>query len=145
MRRPPVTSVVLQNSLQLVLPLTLLFAAYMSLKGHNEPGGGFIAGLIASVGLLIYRMGFGPEALYKLFPLHPRRLVVVGLTIALLTSITPLLFNEPLLTSRAGVLGLPGSHSIHYATAAIFDVGVLLVVIGVTVGIILRLSEELES
>ncbi|MFW5652917.1 MAG: MnhB domain-containing protein [Planctomycetota bacterium] len=144
MRAPPVTSVVLQTSVRLVLPLTLLFAAYMALKGHNEPGGGFIAGLIASVGFLIYRMGFGPEALYRLFPLHPRRLVFGGLTIAMITAVAPLLFGRPLLTSQVGLIDLPGNESLHYATAAIFDIGVLMVVVGVTVGIILRLSEELE-
>jgi len=140
-----ITSSILKTSVRLILPLSLLFACFMSLKGHNSPGGGFIAGLVASVAFCIYRMTNGPESLMRLLPVHPRVLVFVGLGMALVTSVVPLFFGLPFLTSRVGTFHLPFmDESLHYASAVAFDTGVLLVVVGVSVGMIIRLSEELE-
>ena len=140
-----VTSIILQTAMRLLLPLSLLFAGFMALKGHNAPGGGFIAGLIAAVALCLYRMSNGPEALYKLIPVHPRWLVFTGLSMAFATGLFPMLLGEPFLRSYTGVVTLPGGESVHLASAMAFDAGVLLVVVGVSVGMIMRLSEELEK
>ena len=138
-----VTSVILRTAVRLILPLSLLFAIYAALKGHNAPGGCFIAGLIAAVSLCIYRMSHGSTALMKLMPVHPRWLVGSGLGLAATTAIAPLFFGAPLLQSNAWILHL-GNEELHVVTAMAFDTGVLLVVIGVSVGMIQRLSEELE-
>lgn len=140
-----VTSTILQTAMRLILPLALLFACYAALKGHNEPGGGFIGGLIAAVALCMFRMSHGPDALLRLVPVHPRWLVFAGLALALGTAVAPLLFGLPLLRSAVGEVHLPGDQVIPYASAMIFDLGVLLVVVGVAVGMIMRLSEELEK
>ncbi len=142
--QPLVTSCILKTAMRLILPLTLLFAAYASLKGHNEPGGGFIAGLIAAVAFCTYRMAFGPRSLLRAMPVHPRVLVFVGLSLAFATSFVPLLFGKPFLTSLVRLVHLPLLGDFHFASAMIFDTGVLLVVVGVAVGMIQRLSEELE-
>lgn len=140
-----VSTTILRTAIRLVLPLSLLFAIFTAAKGHNEPGGGFIAGLITSVALVTYRIANGPGALLRLMPVHPRMLVVFGLALALGTGIGPLFFGEPFLTSFVGTIPLPfTTESIHYSTAVIFDIGVLFVVVGVSVGMIIRLSEELE-
>lgn len=139
-----VTSTILRTAMRLLFPLALLFAFYLALKGHNEPGGGFIAGLIAAVALCMYRMSDGPEALYNMLPMHPRWLVFWGLTLALLTGFTPLLMGLPMLRSGDAYLPL-GKEQIHVVSAMLFDAGVLLVVVGVSVGMITRLSEELEA
>lgn len=139
------TSLILKTAMRLILPLTLLFAAYLALKGHNEPGGGFIGGLCAAVGLALYRMSNGPEALSKVLPIHPRILIFVGLATALLTALTPLFLGRPLLTSYVDTIYLPFGEQYHFASAMFFDLGVLLVVIGVSVGIITRFSEEAEA
>ncbi|QDU33796.1 Na(+)/H(+) antiporter subunit B [Poriferisphaera corsica] len=139
------TSLILKTAMRLIVPLAMLFAAYMALKGHNEPGGGFIGGLIASVSLALYRMTYGVDSFDKLFPIHPRILVFVGLTCAVLTAIFPLLLGRPLLTSYEHYLNLGFGQSVHFVTAAIFDIGVLLVVVGVSVGMIDRLSREVEK
>lgn len=140
-----ITSVILQTSMRLILPLSLLFTAYMAIKGHNEAGGGFIAGLIASAAFMTYRISMGADALFKIIPVHPRVLIVIGLSLALLTSVVPLLLGEPLLTSTTFHWPLPGGEEGHLPSAAIFDLGVMFVVIGVTVGMITRLTEELEG
>ena len=137
------SSVILRTAVRFILPLTFLYAAYAALKGHNGPGGGFIAGLIASVGLCTYRMSYGDRAFHRLMPIHPRWLVFVGLGLAAGVAALPLLFGQPLLRSASTTLHL-GSADVHLVSTTAFDLGVLLVVVGVAVGMISRLGEELD-
>lgn len=137
------TSLILKTSLRLIAPLVFLFATYVTLKGHNEPGGGFIGGLIFTLGFILFRLAFGPDAYRNLLPMHPRVMVWVGLVIAGLTTIIPLTTGSGLLTSHTSYIDLPLGESMHFATAVFFDLGVLLVVIGVSTGMIGRLAEEL--
>lgn len=137
------TSLILQTAMRLVLPLTLLFGLYLAFKGHNEPGGGFIGGLALAVSLVLYRMAFGSSLFDRLIPFHPRWIVAVGLVIALLTALYPLLaYGTPLLTSEEYSFAIGSAH-FHFTSAMFFDIGVMLVVVGVSVGMIGRLSEEL--
>jgi len=137
------SSVILRTAVRFILPLTFLCAAYAVLKGHNGPGGGFIAGLIASVGLCTYRMSYGDRAFHRLLPIHPRWLMFVGLGLATGVAALPLLFGQPLLRSASTTLHLGGA-DVHLVSATAFDLGVLLVVVGVAVGMISRLGEELD-
>ena len=137
------SSVLLRPAVRFILPLTFLYAAYAALKGHNGPGGGFIAGLIASVGLCTYRMSYGDRAFHRLLPIHPRWLVFVGLGLTAGVAALPLLFGQPLLRAASTTLHLGGA-DVHLVSATAFDLGVLLVVVGVAVGMISRLGEELD-
>lgn len=139
------SSLILRTAMRLVVPLSLLFAAFLALKGHNEPGGGFIGGLVAAVALALQRMASGPGALRQMVPVHPRNLVFIGLALALLTAVVPMAGGLPLLTSAVVEAHLPGMDPLHVASAMFFDIGVLFVVVGVSIGMIIRLSEELES
>ncbi len=140
-----ISSPVLRNSMRLILPITLLYAMYAMLKGHHEPGGGFIGGMIFATAICTYRMSHGALAQLRLMPVHPRVLIFLGLGLALGTSVIPLLLGEPFLRSAVGEFHLPlSSHPFHYASAMAFDLGVMLVVVGVGVGMITQLSEELE-
>jgi multisubunit Na+/H+ antiporter MnhB subunit len=139
------TSVILQTVVKLLLPVTLLFALHLFIKGHNAPGGGFIGGLTAAIAIVLYRLAFGPVGLYRLLPLHPRVLVFAGLAIATITGIIPLIFGEPMLRSLITDIDLPlFAQPLHFVSVFFFDIGVVLVVVGVSVGMITRLSEELE-
>ena len=137
------SSVILRTAVRFILPLTFLYAVYAALKGHNGPGGGFIAGLIASVGLCTYRMSYGDRAFHRLLPIHPRWLMFVGLGLAAGVAALPMLFGQPLLRSASTTLHLGGA-DVHLVSATAFDLGVLLVVVGVAVGMISRLGEELD-
>ena len=139
------STVLLRTAAKLIFPLTLIFAMFIALKGHNEPGGGFIGGLMAAVGFLFYRMAHGRGALLALLPFHPRLMVAVGLAIAGLTGVWPMLWGGAFLRSTiVDELAIGFGQTIHFASAVFFDAGVLLVVVGVSVGIIQRLSEELD-
>jgi multisubunit Na+/H+ antiporter MnhB subunit len=137
------SSLILRTAMRLLLPLTLLFGAFMALKGHDEPGGGFIGGLIVAIGLAMYRMSSGPTALHTAVPVHPRVLICTGLLLAVLAAAVPLLFGAPALRSYIGDLHLGQVH-VHLVSALVFDLGVLLVVVGASIGIVTRFSEELE-
>ena len=139
------SSLILRTAMRLILPLTLLFGAFMALKGHNEPGGGFIGGLVIAVGLAMYRMSHGAAALEKLVPVHPRWLIFTGLAVATATAATPLLMGEPVLRSFVEHLHLPVLGDFHFASAVFFDLGVLLVVVGSSMGIVTRFGEELAA
>ncbi|MEO0476858.1 MAG: MnhB domain-containing protein [Planctomycetota bacterium] len=139
------SSSILRTANGIIFPLTLLFALYMALKGHNFPGGGFIGGLIAAVALVLYRMSHGADAMMRLMPIHPRIVVALGLGIAALTGIVPLIFAEPMLRSIAPYINLGVGDPVHVPSALFFDLGVLLVVVGVSVGMIVRLGEELPQ
>ena len=139
-----VTSTILKTAMRLLMPLALLFAIYMAIKGHNEPGGGFIGGLIAATAICLYRMAYGPDSVYRLLPIHPRWLIVIGLTLALATAFTPLFFGQPFLQSVILPIHI-GGKEIHLPSAMAFDTGVMFVVVGVATGMIIRLNEELED
>lgn len=148
------SSSILRTANGIIFPLTLLFAFYMALKGHNYPGGGFIGGLIAAVALVLYRMSHGREAMTRLMPIHPRTLVAIGLAIATLTGLFPMIYGPffssdpqamPMLRSFAPYVDLGIGEPVHMPSALFFDIGVLLVVIGVSVGMIVRLGEEVPQ
>lgn len=108
------------------------------LRGHNAPGGGFIAGLIIAVAALLTRMaGHRP-----LLTISPQRLVPLGLLLAALTGIVPMLFGFGFLKSEFGYLTWPLIGEFEWATAVLFDAGVFLVVVGVTLTIIDLLAED---
>lgn len=143
-------SYMLRTAMKLLLPLSLLFAAYVFFKGHDEPGGGFIAGLIASVGLAAYRMSDGGAALRKLLPIKPGLTAAMGLALALGTGLAPLLIDlvtgdgGPFFTSDNSYIGLIGGGTYHWTSVALFDLGVFIVVVAVSVGMINRFEEELD-
>ncbi|MEM7625382.1 MAG: MnhB domain-containing protein [Planctomycetota bacterium] len=140
------SSLLLRTATKLIFPLVLIFAAFIALKGHNEPGGGFIGGLMGAVAFLLYRMTHGRGALLRLLPFHPRVMVFAGLLIALATAVVPMFFGMPFLTTAVvDEFPIGFGQSIHLASAVFFDAGVLLVVVGVSVGMIQRLHEEIDA
>lgn len=115
----------------------LALGFHFFLRGHNAPGGGFIAGLIVAVAGLLGRMARN----LRLLRLRSDRLVPIGLLVALATGAAPMLVGRPFLTSAHGQLPGPGGGSVEWASATLFDLGVFLVVIGTTITIIDLLAE----
>lgn len=135
-------SFILETVSRLVLFVILIFSIYLLLRGHNAPGGGFIAGLMTSATFVLLYLAFGPKEGQKILPLNFRGFIPVGLIIALATGFVPLLLGKPFLTSAFGYLHLPVVGEFEWATAVLFDLGVYLVVVGVTMSIISALGEE---
>lgn len=140
----PMATTILLQAAKLLVPLALLVSVFIFFKGHQTPGGGFVGGLVAAVALILYRMCAGGEALRRLLPVRERTLIATGLFLAAGTGAAALLLGLPFLTSNNGYLPLPDGQTFHWATVAVFDAGVFLVVVGVTVGMIDALSREIE-
>lgn len=134
------TSLILSTATRYLLPLLLLFSIFVMLRGHNEPGGGFIGGLVAAAAVALYAIAFDLVRARRLIRLSPRDLIGVGLIFTLLSGLLPLVAGQPFMTGLwsqqvVPVLGKLG-------TPLLFDIGVYLVVIGVTLMIIFSLAEE---
>ncbi|GAB4552053.1 MAG: Na+/H+ antiporter subunit A [Phycisphaerales bacterium] len=148
--QPAMVSSMLKVAMRAIVPLALIFAGYVFFKGHQLPGGGFNAGLIAAVALVVYRMTEGRMALRAIVPLNPALMVAMGLAIALLTGAIPMLLDLfggvalPFLTSGDIYIDLDSTTSYHLVSVMLFDLGVFIVVVGASVGMINRLEEELE-
>ena len=143
--QPTMQTSLFSTAMNLILPLALIFAAFVFFKGHNEPGGGFIAGLTASVALAVFRMAHGGDAIKKLIPFKPAPMAATGLGIALFSAVLPLLLGYEFMRSFHDKVGLPGGGSYHWASVVLFDLGVMTVVVAASVGIINRLTEEVEA
>ncbi len=136
------SSLVLRTTARFLLPLMLLFSIFLLLRGHNEPGGGFIAGLVAAAAFALHGMAHGVPAARSTLRFEPRSLIGAGLLVALASGLLPVLTGLPFLTGLWTELSLPLSGSSLAGTPVIFDLGVFLVVLGVTLMILFSLAEE---
>ncbi len=115
---------------RVLMPVVMLVGFYIFLRGHNEPGGGFIAGLIVSIGVVMQYMasGFSWASARLRYPYHG--VIGAGVLIAGLTGIGSWLFAKPFLTSDFAYVRIPPFEKFELATAALFDLGVFLAVVG---------------
>ncbi|MGE8540083.1 monovalent cation/H+ antiporter subunit A [Acinetobacter sp. ANC 3813] len=129
-----------------VLPLALVVSLYIFLRGHNLPGGGFIAGLITSLALVIQYIALGQDQAERLLRAKSGRLYEIwigtGLVIAGLTGLGSWFWGRPFLTSAHIHMHLPILGDMHLASAALFDVGVYVTVVGATMLMISVLGDS---
>jgi multicomponent K+:H+ antiporter subunit A len=125
--RHPVMLVV---ATRMILPVAIMVGVYIFLRGHNVPGGGFIAGLVVAIALVMQYMasGFGWTAARQKIDYHA--LIAAGVLIAAATGIGSWLTGNPFMTSAFGYVELPPLEKFELATAALFDTGVFLTVLG---------------
>ncbi|SFU70081.1 monovalent cation/H+ antiporter subunit A [Halomonas korlensis] len=126
---------------RLVLPIALLVSAYIFLRGHNMPGGGFIAGLITAVALTLQYMSGGLVWAQERMLTHFRPLIGGGVLIATATGLGSWLFGRPFLTSAFGHFDWPLVGEFELATAMLFDLGVYTTVVGATLLILANLGK----
>ncbi len=115
---------------RVIMPVVLMVGFYIFLRGHNEPGGGFIAGLVVSIAVVMQYMasGFAWASARQRYPYHG--IIGCGVLIAGLTGIGSWFFSKPFLTSDFTYVRIPPFEKFELATAALFDVGVFLAVVG---------------
>jgi len=132
---------ILQTLARLLLPLMLMVSIYIFLRGHNLPGGGFIAGLIASIALVVQYLANGIAWTRKRIPFGTHNLIAYGLLIAVATGLVSMAIGYPFLTSAFTHLDWPLIGEFEIASAIAFDLGVFLVVVGTTVMILVQLGK----
>jgi multicomponent K+:H+ antiporter subunit A len=131
---------ILATFARLLLPLALLVSVFIFLRGHNLPGGGFIAGLITAIALIVQYLANGVSWTHARLPAHTHPWIASGLVIALLTGLASWLFGRPFLTSAFGHVNWPLVGEFELASAMAFDLGVYLVVVGATLLILINLG-----
>lgn len=134
-------SFILRAATRLLVGLILVFAFYLLFRGHNAPGGGFSAALVAGTGFCLFAIAEGPTAVRRALRTDPLRFIAWGLFLAIGSGLPALLNGHPYLT------GLWWSPEWYDSTLAIgtplfFDVGVFLVVLGAILTLVLLLEES---
>jgi len=132
----PIASPIFRTAARLLMPLLLLFSVFLLLRGHNEPGGGFVGGLVAAAAFSLYGLAFGVKRARQAVLVRPLTLLGAGLLIALVSGLPAVLRGQPFLTASwmSGPVAL--------GTPVAFDIGVFLVVAGVVLMMIFSLAEE---
>jgi len=125
---------------RLMLPLTMLVAVFILLRGHNLPGGGFVAALVTSIALLLQYVASGVLWTEARITVNYRVLAGAGILVAGLTGAGSWLFGYPFLTTAFGHFHLPWIGEIELATAMVFDLGVYFTVVGTTLLIVSHLG-----
>jgi multicomponent K+:H+ antiporter subunit A len=115
-----------------LLPLSLMVSAFIFLRGHNLPGGGFIAGLITSIALILQYIASGMNWTQDRIPFKYHNVIGLGLLFATIAGAASLAFGYPFLTSTFGYITWPVVGKFEVASALVFDLGVYLTVIGAT-------------
>jgi multicomponent K+:H+ antiporter subunit A len=127
---------------RLLLPIALVISMYLFMRGHNQPGGGFVAGLVMSVAFILQYMVAGTQWVEARMSLRPLRWLGTGLLCATATGIGSLYFGYPFLTTHTAHLHLPLLGDLHVASALFFDIGVYTVVVGSTLLILTALAHQ---
>lgn len=134
--------VILQTVTKVVVFIILTFGVELFLSGHNNPGGGFIGGLVLSSALVLLYLVFDIETVHKGIPVDFKKVAAVGVLFAVGTGIGAVLFGASFLTQTFGYFNLPVFGDTELATVILFEVGVALTVVGTVVTIILSISED---
>ena len=127
---------------RLLLPIALVVSFYLFMRGHNQPGGGFVAGLVMSVAFILQYMVAGTQWVEAQMSLRPMRWMGFGLFSATLTGIGALFVGYPFLTTHTWHFSLPLLGDIHVASALFFDVGVYAMVVGSTLLMLTALGHQ---
>lgn len=130
-------SIILRTTARFLAPLLIILSLWVYYRGHNNPGGGFIGGLIAAAGYTFYALSHSVDFARKKLYFNPIKLSATGLLIALISAVLSMFKGQAFMTSLWGHLG-----PIHVGTPMLFDLGVYFAVIGFSLQVIFILMEE---
>lgn len=129
-------SLILRTLAPLITVLMAAFSIFITLRGHNAPGGGFIGGLLAASAVALHALAFGVEPTRRMLRLHPLSIAAAGLALSAVSGLVSALYGVPYMTGLWFDVGIPVS------TVMSFDIGVYLVVLGTFSSILLALEER---
>jgi len=128
--------ILLASISQSLLPLALLVSFYIFLRGHNLPGGGFIAGLITAIAFILQYIAHGSNWIAERLTINYRKIIASGIAIALFTGVGSWFFDKPFMTTWFDYFNIPFIGEIELASALVFDLGVYITVVGATLMIL---------
>ena len=131
------TSVILKTATRLVSALVLVLSVYLLWRGHHDPGGGFIAALVAATGFALVVLAEGPGAVRRGLRIRPPYLIGAGLALSMGAGLVGMIRQQPFLTG----IWWPSTSAVA-GTPLFFDMGVFLVVLGAILTVLLALEES---
>lgn len=137
-----INDVILQTVVKAVVLIILTLGIYLFISGHNEPGGGFIGGLVLASAFVLMFLSYDSDTVSKAIPIDFKKVSALGVLLAFTSSAAPMLFGQPFLSQTFGYFDLPIFGKTELATVTIFEAGIALTVIGVVVNIINSISED---
>jgi multicomponent Na+:H+ antiporter subunit B len=137
-------NIILEKIATLFLRVMALSAIALLLRGHNQPGGGFIGGIILSTGFILYGMVFGTSKIRKVMVFDSRIWMGIGLLLVVTAALIPAFAGQPPLTGLWFTAHLPLIGTFHMGTPQLFDTGVFIAVVGVILSIIITIMEVLQ-
>lgn len=132
------TSVILMTAARVLTPLMLVFSLHLLVRGHNDPGGGFVGGLVAASAFMLYAVAHGVAAARRLLRFGPLELASAGMLVAAAAGVPALAQGAPFLSSVWLI-----TEPVAIGSPTLFDLGVYLVVVGAVSGVLLALEGEL--
>lgn len=136
------SSLILKTATRLLVGLILTFSVYLLLRGHNAPGGGFAAALVAGTGFALFAIAEGPAAVRRAVRIAPQGIAMVGLGLALISGLVALLSGRPFFTGIWWIWENRQASKLAIGTPLMFDVGVFFAVLGTILTLILALEEN---
>ncbi|MGM9950071.1 MAG: Na(+)/H(+) antiporter subunit B [Lysinibacillus sp.] len=137
-----INDVILHTVVKGVVFIVLTLGVYLFFAGHNEPGGGFIGGLVLGSGIVLLYITFDIETVHRGMPFDFKKVAALGVLLATGTAIASIFLDVPFLTQTDAYVEFPLLGETHLSTVTIFEAGVALTVIGTLVTIILSISED---
>ena len=134
--------VILANVVPYVFWVLIVYAGFLFLKGHNAPGGGFIAGLLMAVAIVLRYVTWDSEQRPRAGSAWFLNLVAIGLAISILSAAAPVFLGYPFFTQTFGFINVPLVGEVELASASIFDLGVAAVVVGNVAAVISAMTER---
>ncbi|WP_281200692.1 monovalent cation/H+ antiporter subunit B [Staphylococcus schleiferi] len=131
---------VLKTVTRVVVFIILTFGFYLFFAGHNNPGGGFIAGLVLSSAFILMFLAFDVKKVLEALPIDFRKLMIIGALLSLATATVPVFFGKNILYQEDWHVIFPYFGEVHLSSVTLFEAGIALVVVGVVVTTILSLS-----
>lgn len=123
-------SLIVDTSVHFIFYSVLVLSLYLLFAGHNQPGGGFVGGLVAGAAVGLRYIAGGIDAVREASPVQPWTILGVGLLVAALTALAPVVMGNAILEAATADWHLPVLGDVHATSATVFDIGVYLVVVG---------------
>jgi multisubunit Na+/H+ antiporter MnhB subunit len=136
------SSLILKTATRLLVGLILTFSVYLLLRGHNAPGGGFAAALVAGTGFALFTIAEGSEVVRRSIRIAPQKIAMGGLALALVSGFAALLIDRPFFTGIWWIWENRTASKLAIGTPLLFDVGVFFAVLGAILTLILALEEN---
>ncbi|HEU4894811.1 MAG TPA: MnhB domain-containing protein [Acidimicrobiia bacterium] len=138
-------SFILETLVDLIVRTALVFSLFLLFSGHNSPGGGFVAGLVFGISLILKYVAGGIDEMRELVPVGPEVLLGGGLSIALLTGLAGWVWGDAFLESAYFEVELPVLGTLKASSALPFDIGVFAVVVGLVAALVTAFGARAET